>query len=385
MSGGFCGIDPAALGELVLRLEWAATDIDTQAGRAYERLTRHSRWSQADGVGPNLSGIARWARISGDDMRGRLAAMIAAQNVVTAGTPPTSGGWHPVPGPVPWPGPYLPGFPLGPPDSPPTEAGLPWEEIEEWVRGALGVWNGRVDDTFPLGRWIFGNLWMNRVRQYLAGTNPIIAGELLTPTIANGFGSRHLANTRYFQWVNNPGVQALGRRASIGLSLASAVGDGVVIWNQGHPVDAFEREGAGYVADWARFGFSTSTTVFLMAPTPVTGAIVIAAGVVWVGAEVVDHWDEITEFWGDVYDDVEQASQWMYRESNELITDAWDWSHRTWDETTAWVGNRLEDAHDWAGDRVEDLTDIGDELVDAGATFLEGAADFGKKVLGFDF
>ena len=417
MSGGFCGIDPPALGELALRLDWAALDIDSQAGKAHDRLTRHSRWSTADRAGTGMSGSARWARSNADDLRNRITAIIAAQSVDFFGGPPlTSGPWTQYPSPVQWPGPIVPGFPIGNPlGNLVNDADIPWDEIEDWVRGALGIWNGRVDETFPLGRWVFGSLYVNRVVQFGRGRGPL-------PTIANGWAARQLANTSYFRWLSNPAVQAVGRRVSLGLAVVSTIGDAKVVWDHGNPIDAFEREGAGYVADVARLGFSASTTAFLIAPNPITGGIVIVTGVIWAGAEVVDHWDDITEFWGDVSGDFERGAGWVYDESSAALGAGWDWTTDNWNDAMNWTedrfheaqdwandrvddivgigesgldqlnravdwgSDRLDDAQDWTGDRIDDLADVGSGIVDAGEGLLDaggGLFDKGKSLLGF--
>ena len=123
------------------------------------------------------------------------------------------------------------------------------------------------------------------------------------------------------KWVNAPGsmlrnagwgdplnFRASGLGFMRGLGIVGGVvstGAGVAnLVQQGNPVDAFQREGAGYVADVAETAFSASTTAFLIAPNPVTGALAVGSGLVWAGAEVVDHWDDISETAGEVWDTV---------------------------------------------------------------------------------
>jgi hypothetical protein len=74
--------------------------------------------------------------------------------------------------------------------------------------------------------------------------------------------------------------------AMTGISAANLVSDG-------NPVKAFKREGAGYVADAADTAFNASLTATFIAPTPVTFGLTIATGTVYVGAEAVEHWDDI--------------------------------------------------------------------------------------------
>ncbi|MFO6452037.1 MULTISPECIES: hypothetical protein [unclassified Aeromicrobium] len=108
----------------------------------------------------------------------------------------------------------------------------------------------------------------------------------------------------------NPGGLGLMRGLGIvGGVYSTAVGVNNLI-QQGNPIDAFEREGAGYVADVAETAFSASTTAFLIAPNPVTGAIAVGTGLVWAGAEVVDHWDEISDGASKAWDTVTDGDTW---------------------------------------------------------------------------
>ncbi len=102
----------------------------------------------------------------------------------------------------------------------------------------------------------------------------------------------------------NPGGLGLMRGLGVVGGVYSTTTGVMNLIEQGNPIDAFEREGAGYVADVAETAFSASTTAFLIAPNPVTGAIAVTTGIVWAGAEVVDHWDDITDFAGDAWDTV---------------------------------------------------------------------------------
>ena len=413
----FRGIDPAALGALAVQLDWAAAALGSESSTAYTRLTRHSRWAAADTVGSSLSRTANWATLSATDMRNRIEMMASAQSVCWATGSGPGGPWQPGGPAVPFPWTDLPGPP------PYATAGTSfdgWATAEEWMRGALGVWNGRVDDTFPLGRWTFGLLWANRVRSFSLGRAPIVNGVLHVPSVANGLPARTLSRMQYFRWINNPAVQTVGRRASVVLSFASVFGDTKVMIDHGNPIDAFQEDGAGYVADAARLGFSVSTTAFLIAPyNPVFAGAVVVTGLVWAGAEIVDHWDDITEFWGDVYGDIGDGVGWLADTGTAAIGAGWDWTAQQWDTTTAWVGDqfanayswggdrveditevaqdqlervrdgvewtadRLDDAGDWASDRVDDLTDVGEGIVDTGGDLVDGAVGLGKKIFGF--
>ncbi|MER5563797.1 PE-PGRS family protein [Streptomyces sp. NPDC001571] len=84
------------------------------------------------------------------------------------------------------------------------------------------------------------------------------------------------------------GAGIVGGVASTGLSAANVI-------SQGNPVKAFKRGGAGYVADVAEVGFNASMTAAMVAPNPVTIGLAVGTGIVYGGAKVVEHWDDIKD------------------------------------------------------------------------------------------
>ncbi|GGL73489.1 hypothetical protein GCM10010129_16370 [Streptomyces fumigatiscleroticus] len=84
------------------------------------------------------------------------------------------------------------------------------------------------------------------------------------------------------------GAGIVGGVASTGFSAANVI-------SQGNPVKAFKRNGAGYVADVAEVGFNASLTAAMVAPNPVTIGLAVGTGLVYGGAKVVEHWDDIKE------------------------------------------------------------------------------------------
>ena len=126
-------------------------------------------------------------------------------------------------------------------------------------------------------------------------------------------------------------------------ALGVATGFGLYdLYQQGNPIDAFRENGAGYVADVAGTAFSASTTAFLIAPNPVTGALVIGTGVVWAGAEIVDHWDDIAAWSSDAWD-----------AGTGFVGDAWDVGTGAvgdaWDAGTDFIGGIGSGAKDFVG------------------------------------
>ncbi|MFI0895414.1 PE-PGRS family protein [Streptomyces sp. NPDC020983] len=92
------------------------------------------------------------------------------------------------------------------------------------------------------------------------------------------------------------------RGLGIGASAASTVMSGLNVWSDGNPAKAFRREGAGYVADVAELGFNASMTAAMISPNPFTLGAVVVFGSVYGGAEIYQHWDDITKGMGKAVD-----------------------------------------------------------------------------------
>ncbi|MFJ8336393.1 PE-PGRS family protein [Streptomyces sp. NPDC094437] len=84
------------------------------------------------------------------------------------------------------------------------------------------------------------------------------------------------------------------RYAGVGASIASTSISAANVWAQGNPRQAFKEKGAGYVADVAEVGFNASLTAAMIAPNPITVGLAVGTGLIYGGAKVVEHWDEIT-------------------------------------------------------------------------------------------
>ncbi|WP_442810108.1 PE-PGRS family protein [Streptomyces sp. NBC_01197] len=91
------------------------------------------------------------------------------------------------------------------------------------------------------------------------------------------------------------GAGIVGGVASTGLSAANVI-------SQGNPVEAFKRNGAGYVADVAEVGFNASMTAAMIAPNPITIGLAVGTGLIYGGAKVVEHWDDIKKGAGKAAD-----------------------------------------------------------------------------------
>lgn len=201
-------------------------------------------------------------------------------------------------------------------------------EVADFLAGdVLALWHGGREG-FPYGQVAFGGMRTWRVLRWLTGP-----GGAEVPVFSNGaIGTRLAGLLRSSPSTARAGVWMLsergGYRAFRGLGIvgaAASTGVGVYdLWQQGNPVDAFEREGAGYVADVAGTAFSASTLAFLVAPNPVTAGIVIATGIVWIGAEVWDAWgDEISHWVGDRVDELGAAASAAWDAGSDAVAGAW--------------------------------------------------------------
>ncbi|MEV8630173.1 hypothetical protein AB0395_00810 [Streptosporangium sp. NPDC051023] len=85
------------------------------------------------------------------------------------------------------------------------------------------------------------------------------------------------------------------RTLGVAGGVASTLYSGANVVSQGNPVDAFKRNGAGYVADVAELGFNASLTAAMVCPNPLTIGASVAFGTVYVGAKVVEHWDAVKD------------------------------------------------------------------------------------------
>jgi len=106
--------------------------------------------------------------------------------------------------------------------------------------------------------------------------------------------------------------------------VAATALDGYNLYLQGNPVEAFQREGAGYVADVARTGFNVSLTAAMIAPNPVTWGAVAITGVVWAGAEIVDNWPAISSAAGEARDRVVDWGSDRLDDAGEALDDVRD-------------------------------------------------------------
>lgn len=151
-----------------------------------------------------------------------------------------------------------------------------------------GVLDPRLSTMGRYAGNVFGRPWLDPLIPTTAGPVPRGATNLVrvlqNPMTSQGYG-RFASLGRTAGALRGLGV--VGGIASTGFDVANLAA-------QGNPVDAFQREGAGYVADLAKTGFDASLTAALIAPNPITWGAVAVTGTVWAGAEIVDHWDDVS-------------------------------------------------------------------------------------------
>jgi hypothetical protein len=202
--------------------------------------------------------------------------------------------------------------------------GLP-PKVTQWLVGqglmrglpvAEGALPGEAASALKL---VFGSEWID----------PRTVGGIADDIVRVPRGASNLAEVgRLAPWGEKLGT--LGRTAGF-LRGAGVVGgvmstgfDVANLVSEGNPVEAFKRDKAGYVADVSQTLFDASLTAAIIAPNPVTWGAVAVTGVVYAGAELVDHWDDV--------------------------------SHAA-SEAADWTGDRLSDVGDAVSDSIDKVKD----------------------------
>ena len=120
------------------------------------------------------------------------------------------------------------------------------------------------------------------------------------------------------------GLRILGVAGSALATGDSALGL-VNSFRSGEAQEAWTHGGAGgkakVIGDVAEVGFNASLTAAMIAPNPVTWGAVAVTGVVYGGARLVEHWDDVTDAVGDAAE---------------------------------WTGDKVSDAADAVGDTISD-------------------------------
>jgi hypothetical protein len=234
------------------------------------------------------------------------------------------------------------------------------EQLTAFLLGDIAaVWGGS-EDVLPLGSGIAGMVRIVRMTGWVrAGGAPDAF-----PTFANGGIGRTLSQrVPGLGFLANPVTQRLLTGTTVVGGVYTGVTGTIDVVQHGNPVHAFNEHGAGYTADVSRtaFGFGTAGLGALalagVAAPPVLVIVTVGAGVVWVGSEVIDHWDDITGFVGDRWDDV-----------SGFVGDRWD-------DVSGFVGDRWQDASALAGDLRAGAGDVLGTVGDGIGGLASGARD----------
>ncbi|MFG2968657.1 PE-PGRS family protein [Streptomyces sp. NPDC048288] len=105
------------------------------------------------------------------------------------------------------------------------------------------------------------------------------------------------------------GLRTLGVVGGLGSTIYS----GYNLYTEGNPTKHFgsREEGASYVADVAEFGFNASLTAATVCPNQYTIGAAAVFGTTYVGAKVVEHWD-------DVKSTAKSADEWVGKQVDNL-------------------------------------------------------------------
>jgi hypothetical protein len=261
-------------------------------------------------------------------------------------------------------------------------AGVPTWLLDFVVADLFNIWDGRSGGT-PYGKLGAGGLQVLGAYKWLGRADEARrAGDLAEgpgrwaihahrsfPTVNNSLAMNAFARTGSLpsvtSWMTAPGTTALLRKAGVAGGVWSTASDVKNVMDQGNPIDAYRREGAGYVADIARTGFSASSTAFLYTPTPVTAGAMLATGVVWAGAEVWDHWgDDISTFVDETWDAGWGRAAGAADTVGSTVADAWT-------DATDSVSNAWDDA----SNVVSDISKGADLATGAVGTVVSNVAD----------
>ena len=163
----------------------------------------------------------------------------------------------------------------------------PKEVIDNLLRGYHDAWDGDHDQTMPFGQFLMGakTLW-NRVSWLAAG-----GGEV--PSILESKVGQWAITVA--PWLDSPVVGELSTTLGVAGGLYQGVKGTIGLVKAGNPVDAFQRDGAKYVAKVASTALGYSSAAFVVCPNPVTGGAVIVSGSVWLGAEAWEHAGQISQ------------------------------------------------------------------------------------------
>lgn len=189
------------------------------------------------------------------------------------------------------------------------------QSAKGWIQAALDTNAGSLLITKGGAAldFVFGKPWSGQV----AGKTVTMVrqgGNLLTVAGTDGLGTA-LKTAGAFR--------VLGVAGGALSTIDSAYG---IYTNWDEETKAWSEGGAQgkakVIGDFAEVGFNASLTAAMIAPNPITLGAVGVTGLIYGGARLVEHWDDVTHAMGEAVD---------------------------------WGQDRLDDAAKWAGDTLDDI------------------------------
>ena len=124
--------------------------------------------------------------------------------------------------------------------------------------------------------------------------------------------------------------------------MGGLVGGGIGTYRliqEGNPIDAYEKRGAGYVADVAGTAFSYSSAAFFAFPNPYTGGAMVVTGAVWLGAEAWDAREDIADAVGSAVDSVSGVVGSAVEGMGDALDSATDFIGAEFDDLSGAIGS----------------------------------------------
>lgn len=166
---------------------------------------------------------------------------------------------------------------------------------------------------------IFGRPWTTTVTNAAGEVETVVVARNATNLLKVGAADGALASLKVAGGLRVLGV-AGGAFATVdsGIGLYNSISSGELArnWSEGGT-----HGKAKVIGDIAEVGFNASLTAAMIAPNPVTWGAVAVTGVIYGGARLVEHWDDVTN----------------------AVSDA-----------AEWTGDKVSDAADAVGDTISD-------------------------------
>ena len=182
---------------------------------------------------------------------------------------------------------------------------------------------------------VFGRPWTTTVINSAGEAETLVVGRNATNLVRVAKAAQGLSRATDVLKVAG-GLRVLGVAGSAFATVDSAVG----LLNEWHDIGRTWSEGgtqgkAKIIGDVAEVGFNASLTAAMIAPNPVTWGAVAVTGVVYGGARLVEHWDDVTKAVGD-------AASWVGNTVDHGV-----------DAVTSTIGDGVDAVKDGFGEGVE--------------------------------